>query len=416
MLTSLPKEKEWLSWFYVAIWSIVIFLTIPMARRIQVFVSKNWSRELFGHLVIAIALVFLIVTIIYLIRRRLPSVWNYVWLVAVCAVVIRYTVVLMEDSPEEAFHFVQYGLLGLLIFRASSHRVRDPSIYFAAAFIGGTIGIIDETIQWITPRRYWAMGDIWLNFLGTSLSLVAIAMGLKPTIISEKVNWRRVRHSSRVLTLGVFLLGLSMLNTPARIDWYSGRVPFLKFLKTNESVMLEYGHLYRDPDVGVFRSRLSSDELRRNDIERAAEAAMILDQFRSDSLYREFLEVYTPVSDPFLHEARVHLFRRDRHLERSVEFLDDEEKYRDYLTTAYRENRLVEKYYPNTLHHSSYVMKPEQVTFLESEYLPDVVYDSAVSKDLVTSINEKQVKTVFLLIMIGFVLLDRYFTRKLKSG
>jgi hypothetical protein len=416
MLTRLPKEKRWVSWLYVALWSAAIFLTIPLARSIQQFVRRKWGSEWFGYLVIAIALILLIATIIYLIRRRLPSIFNYVWLVAVCAVVIKYTVVLMEKSPEEAFHFVQYGLLGLLIFRASSHRIRDCSIYFTVTLIGGSIGIIDEVIQWITPKRYWDLYDIWLNFLGTSLSQVALAMGLSPTIISEKVNWRTLRHSSRMLGLGVVLLGLCMLNTPVRIDRYSERIPFLKFLKTNESVMLEYGYFYTDPDVGVFRSRLSPEELSRSDVERAEEAAMVLDQFRSDSLYSEFLKIYTPVSDPFLHEARVHLFRRDRHLEESREFLDDEERYRDFLTTSYRENHLVEKYFTNTLNSSSYVMGPEQVSFLESEFFPDVIYDSAVSKNLVTSVNETQVKAVFILVLIGFVLLDRYFSGKLKDG
>ncbi len=47
----------------------------------------------------------------------------------------------LRANPEEAFHFVQYGVLSILLFRAFSHRLRDPSIYLAAALAGAALGI-----------------------------------------------------------------------------------------------------------------------------------------------------------------------------------------------------------------------------------------------------------------------------------
>ena len=41
------------------------------------------------------------------------------------------------SNPEEAVHFIQYGALGVLLFRAFSHRMRDPMIYLAAALARG---------------------------------------------------------------------------------------------------------------------------------------------------------------------------------------------------------------------------------------------------------------------------------------
>jgi len=405
MLNSPPKEQEWRSWLWVAIWSLVIFVTIPLARTIQTFVDAHWGRPLFGHLVIAITVLSGGTAAVHLFRLRVTTRANYFWLVSVAAIYIWYTIQL-RDNPEEAVHFVQYGLLGLLTYRALTHRVRDYSIYFTAAVIGGMVGILDEAIQWLTPKRYWALRDIWLNFFGAALMQVAIARGLRPAIISAPLASVNVRTFCRLLALGLVLLTASLLNTPSRIAWYAERIPFLEFLKNNDSVMLEYGHLYVDPQIGRFRSRLSPPEFRRADAEHGKQAAQILDQFREDAQYKEFLRQFTPANDPFLHEARVHLFRRDRYLNKALENKDNPETYRYQITVAYRENQIMEKYFPNTLSHSSYVLHTERLALLQQNYLRDHTYDSAVSKDLVTRVREGQIASAMVLVILGLLLVD----------
>ena len=59
--------------------------------------------------------------------------------------------------------------------------MRDASIYLAAALVRGIIGIMDEAIQWATPRRYWILTDIWRDFFATALVMVVIAGGIQPT-------------------------------------------------------------------------------------------------------------------------------------------------------------------------------------------------------------------------------------------
>ncbi len=412
MINGLPKEKEWVSWTYVALWTLVIYLTIPYARPIQIFVTNNWDRDLFGYSMIVFTVAVLVRAFIYLIRLRRPSRGGYIWLAAVAAVQVRYTFRLMNDAPEEAIHFIQYGLLGLLIFRALSHRTRDFTIYFSAALIGGTIGIIDEGIQWATPDRYWAMEDIWLNFFGTALSQIAIAKGIRPNFISARSKPLSIQRFCRVTAVALVLLGISMLNTPARIAWYSERISFLEFLDKNESMMLEYGFRYDDPDIGRFHSRLPPDELARADLERSDEAARILDRFRSDSTYFEFLRLYTPLNDPFLHEARVHLFRRDRHLADLAETGIDDEEYLWRQIVVYRENQIMEKYFPNTFKESSYPLPPELIESLSRRMHLDEGYVSAVSRHLIARFTERQVFGALILVLILTGLIGRHYGNK----
>ena len=65
-------------------------------------------------------------------------------------------------------------------------------------------------------------------------------------------------------------LGIAVSNTPARVDRYAVRIPVLRFLRNNESVMTEFGHRHVDPEIGVFFPP-DPAELLRIDRERGAE-------------------------------------------------------------------------------------------------------------------------------------------------
>ena len=161
----------------------------------------------------------------------------------------------LREIPEEAIHVSEYGILGLLVYRALTHRVRDFSIYLMAALVVAMIGVIDEYIQWLTPSRVFDLRDIRTNAIAGALSQLAIFLGLRPSIIHgmpAAINW------SRLCYLGIAalaLLALGFMNTPQRIAWYATNLPPLAYLMDSKSVMVEYGYRYEDPDTGIFRSR-----------------------------------------------------------------------------------------------------------------------------------------------------------------
>ena len=177
--------------------------------------------------------------------------------------------------------------------------------------------------------------------------------------------------------------------------------------------MFEYGYLYEDPEIGTFTSRLSPQELSRTDDELAAAAAAILNQYRSDSAYSDFLEKYTPASNPFVHEARVHLFRRDRLIQRAEEDEVDEEIYREHLAIAYRENLVMEKYFTQTLSQSDYVLPPDKIPFLkENQLRPDYAMTSRVSYGLITKVSERKIMAGLAVILLGLTIVYRHFGKE----
>jgi hypothetical protein len=402
-----------MSWLYVAIWSLVIFATIPVARVLGNFVYQRWGEETFTYVVLVGILLAFGSSIFYLRRLRIASRNSYFWLFATAAVFIGYTIYLRRKSPIEAVHFLQYGLLGVLTYRALAHRFHDVSIYFAAAIICGIVGTLDEIIQWLTPGRYWGLHDVWINFVAGSLVQIGIAKGLTPSIIRGMPSRRNLQVLCRLGMAAVVLLGFSLLNTPELIDWYADRIPYLEFLKTNESVMTEYGYLYIDPDIGRFRSRLSPSELRQSDRTRAREAAEILNRYKNRDEYKEFLKIYTPVSDPFVHEARVHLFKRDISFLRASKYYreNNKEAFSYYFTEAFRENQIIEKFFRNTVHHSAYVWSEEKLALAKKHLMHDKEYESYVSRKLITGVSEGQLASFLILLIIGLAVLHFYFGR-----
>ena len=405
MLFRPPRENQSVSWLIVAAWTLIIFVTIPLARTIQKHVAQHWGREVFTYAVLVVILMALAASIYLVIRHRLISRHSFIWQITVAVIFIGYTLKLSQRSPEEAVHFVQYGILGFLIYRALTHTIQDISIYLSAAVICGTIGAADEAVQWLVPGRYWGLGDIWINFFAGALIQIGIYKGLKPNYIDSRPDKHSWRFLFSCLLAASLVMGASMMNTPKRIAWYTQQAPWLRFIAENGSLMAEYGYRYHDQDIGVFRSRFSKEELKTIDRKRAAEAAGILNQYPEKSSYSNFLKAYSPISDPFVHEARVHLYSRDQHIKRARENIHDAQEYAKHLTIAGRENRIMEKYFSETLRQSSYRWSWKKRDLVDKHALEDMEYESWTSRDLITRLSESQVAVFFVIIILGQILM-----------
>ncbi len=391
MLDSPPRESEKLSWCYVALGVVVVFSTIPVARALRDTVREQIGLQYFLYLAIALVLLGAYFAIKNVLHRKLPLNAR-LWLLAIFGAFLGYIYTLRE-IPEEAIHVSEYGILGLLVYRALTHRVRDFSIYLMAALVVALIGVIDEYIQWLTPSRVFDLRDIRTNAIAGALSQLAIFLGLRPSIIHgvpAAINW------SRLCYLGIAalaLLALGFMNTPQRIAWYATNLPPLAYLMDSKSMMVEYGYRYEDPDTGIFRSRFTEAQLQRLDQQRGVEVAGILDRYIRGIGYRDFQKIYTVPRDAYAHEAGVHLFRREFHLDRARE---NTPKQPRHYRIAYRENQILEKYFSTAINNSRHDWNGETEREVELNADKTVQYESAVSKGLITRLSQPQVLALFI--------------------
>jgi hypothetical protein len=410
VLDKVPKEREWVSWLYVGSCSLAVFLTVPFARAVQSIVSESIGSHYFVVFVAA-ALGATAIGMVMAMRRRSAPVNAYVILIIIAGIFVAYLYTLRR-SPEETIHLLEFALLAALVYRACLHRNRDTSIYIITALIVGIIGIVDETIQWLTPERVWALSDIRLNFTAGVLALLAIGLGLRPGLVAGRPGRAGLRQSSYVAALAVALLGISLLNTPERIKRYAAQLPALAYLVENQRVMIEYGYLYRDPDIGVFRSRFTLEELRQADKSRGAATARVLTTLTDEEGVNAFRERYTAFSDRYIHEAGIHLFRRNRYTARGSKPNIDDGTRRWAYTIAVRENRILEKYYPSALRLSEQNWTPAQKASMEEIEDGGQAYESPVSIDVVTRYTQRQVLWVFTTAGIGLLICGYYLGRR----
>ena len=404
------RIKEWISWILVSLCILAIFLVVPAARSIQNFVSVRWGRSLFGYSVLAVTfLAFLILLYVLIFRLKIRSPSNYVWLSLIAVLYFYFTLKLWE-APEEAIHFLEYGLLGYFLFRALSLRIKSKTIYLVAILIGSLVGTFDEILQWIVPKRYWDLRDVGLNVLSGILFQIALWKGIKPKIISEKIKPKSIRTASVLLGANLVLLGLCMSNTPQRVVRYTKLLPAFSSLQKEES-MSEFGRKHKDPEIGIFYSRLTLDELEETDKKMSDEYARILKEWK-DREYEKFLRDFSPSTHPFVHELRVHVFRRDKKFDEGRQTKDGQKK-KELFFIAYKENLILQKYFRCTIQKSIYKWDDEKIEETESFIDKSRTYVSPVSSGLFTSIGERTMWLAILIFLVGLTFFNLWIVPKL---
>jgi len=404
--------KKYLAWLWAALCALAIFFVVPFARAIQAFTTKHFGAAFFIILLLAVvAAAFLVVLYILIFRLKIRTASQYIWLAG--SVALYFFIGLTRiKNPSEGAHYLEYGLLGCLLFRAWRFSIPNGSAYWAALFSGSLVGIIDEIVQWITPDRYWDLLDVGMNALAVGLVLIALWKGIRPKPKSAKIGPKSVRIVSILIAANLLLLGACLSNTPERTAAWAGRFPFLAPLEKQEPMR---GTIlkHQDPEIGSFYSRLTVSWLKKTDHEQAAAYGKILNDWR-DRSYDEFLKNHTTLSFPFLHEMRVHLFRRDKRFEVGQQ-TDDLAAKKDNLFIAYKENHILEKYFGETLKASGYEWPKEKTAGMESFIDKSAPYDSPVSKNVFYWLSEGRMWATIIIILVLLIIFNVYLSKKQRK-
>lgn len=380
------------AWLPALLWMVVIYTAIPFVRRLREFFVARWPAELIGYAVMAVVVAGTVAATTALYRRGTRVRFaDTAWLLAVATVFVVWTRHLM-GQPEEAVHFLEYGLLGALLHHALRARIPDATVYAATILAGAMVGTLDEIIQWIVPGRFFDFRDIVLNTGAVALAQVAI-WRLAPRAATP-VSRSSLQLVCRLAAAEVLLLTLCLAATPQRIERVAPRLPGLATTGQDTGAICEYGYRHAIDAFTEFRSRLTTEELAKDDAARASEVAAMVDASRG--AYGKFLDTVSPADDPFAYEARVHLFARNRNLGETRQLQEGSEAYREHMTIAFRENLILERFFGQTLEHSSFAWKPQLRSQVESEQNASAHVVSRVGAHLVTALSEGTLRAVML--------------------
>jgi hypothetical protein len=208
----------------------------------------------------------------------------------------------------ELFHFIEYGTITFLFYRVWRDRGDWSALIVpaAAAFI---VGAAEEGYQWFLPARVGELKDVWLNGVVIVCGLL-FALGASPPS-SFRYGWGEGsrRLTARALSIAVLAL-------------------------TGFIHVVHLGVLVEDSQAGVFESYYRADELAALDRARAAAWRQNPPLVRPPRFSRE---------DQFATEGLQHVQARNKAWDSGDVF------------TAWRENLILERYYPSVLYTPSYV-------------------------------------------------------------
>lgn len=386
----------------------MIYASIPVARELREWVSEHLGRHAFLVAVLAVGIEAGIVAAVRVVRiraRRLP------WLLGVGAAFAAWTWSLRE-APEEAVHFVEYGVLGVLLYRAMAVRISDPLVYPCALGVGALVGFGDELIQWLHPRRLYGLRDVRLDLVAVGLAQVAIWGAFRPEATRGPIRLSSVRTAVRLALVLTVILAAVLSGTAENLRRVATVVPAFHPQRQNEGALAEYGYRHTF-EGGTFRSRLPLDRLHQEDATRAPQVARLVDDAVDREAYLAFIKTWSPGRDPFVHELRVHLFRRDRYRERMGGAEDPAERMR-LASVAWGEQRLLEAHFAHSLAASSYTWSEAERREVRAAADTSAPYHSPVSERLITWFSVVHVWWVAGLLLAGLVGWERWLPRRIR--
>ncbi len=167
------ERQRVIDWFAVIGYVFLLLVSAGFVPLAWAFLERHFPWH--SLLPQGVAGLFLILFIRYLPERSLK---RYVFFIVGGAFFFAMN---RLDFAIEQIHFVEYGLLSIVLFRGFRHSL-STTVCYGASFTGSLgIGFLDEWLQGILPNRVCDPRDIWVNTLAGGLGLALLACTGRPS-------------------------------------------------------------------------------------------------------------------------------------------------------------------------------------------------------------------------------------------
>jgi hypothetical protein len=294
--------------------SAVLVVSAPFIGYIRSWIRTQFPGQfvrIIGSVIALLAIVAIGSAVMRIRRRRA---FRYAAIVTAIICAVWYSIAEATGNPDvdvvQRFHFVEYGLSAFLFYRAW-RPLEDPAVIVLPVFAGLIVGTADEWLQWFIPNRVGEMADIFLNGVAIGCGLL-FSLGADPP---AAFHTRLQRGSlSRIGHLGAAAI-----------------LVFALFFH-----VVHLGYDVRDDEIGTFKSRYSTSTLE-------SLAAAKREEWRIHPLPLVLQRVSR--EDQYMTEGVTHVQKRN-------ELLTANDP-----AAAWKENRILEKYYAPVLDTPSYVSR-----------------------------------------------------------
>ncbi len=171
----------------IVLYSAVLYLTVPFARDIERFLRTHNILTIGVSLALGL---FILIGAFGALRYTGFRLINVVVLSLIGLFYIR--IVMQYRIMVERIHFIQYGILALLIYNSLSVSMTGFKKYLITLGLVTALGWGDELIQALLPERVYDLRDVFLNALAGALMLIVIftAERLRRASVSAPADYR----------------------------------------------------------------------------------------------------------------------------------------------------------------------------------------------------------------------------------
>lgn len=323
--------------------AVAVVLSAPVVGQI-----RGWIRSAFpGRFVLVVGVIGAVMLAAALaaaaFRIRERRALRYGAIASAIAIALLYSGLNPSDTPEsiavERFHFLEYGLITFLFYRAW-RPLGDLSIVLLPVLAGLIVGTAEEWLQWFIPNRVGELRDIFLNLAAIVSGLLFSLAVDPPDRFAPKLGRGSAARVLRLAAATVIVLA--------------------GFLHA-----VHLGYAINDQNVGSFMSRYAPDRLPALQGEKAREWSTNPPPLILKRISRE---------DQYLSEGLSHVRERNKRWGAGD------------VGAAWNENRILEKYFVPVLDTPTHEGKqghrwpPEQRTDAEARAAaapPAALYVSA---------------------------------------
>ncbi len=166
-------RAEIFDWCALGTLTALVYSTLGVART-----AYDWLAHLGLGDVMRLGMLAAVVAVpagislwlVFVARTRRPA--HFLGLAALVAA-YALALVWLAKMPIERIHLLEYGAVGLLAFRALRHRFERADQAILAALVSLNVGLGDELIQDLLPRRFYDTKDVLANCLAALLAIAA---------------------------------------------------------------------------------------------------------------------------------------------------------------------------------------------------------------------------------------------------
>ena len=187
-----------------------IILSAPFISRISEAIKAACPGHFVRILASAAGASVALAIVLAVIRIRSRRAVRYTCIAAAVAGAVMYSLWTSSPDPQvaavERFHFLEYGLLTFLFYRAW-RPLNDGGVLLLPVLAAMITGTVEEWFQWFIPGRVGTFDDVFLNWVAIACGLL-FSVGIDPPDHGlQRLGRRAILHAGAAAVLFILVFG-----------------------------------------------------------------------------------------------------------------------------------------------------------------------------------------------------------------